>query len=266
VDETLEFYPVAPLSLVEMTHYGSFAFGLLDGLTLRANISFSQRQREQLTEGGVFYVTDADGLGDLEVSALYSIYQRGAYRAHLQGGVIVPTGAFDVTAPTPFSAEEEEALPYDMRPGGGTFAFLPGATVLVQNETSSLGAQVKGAIYFGKNDSEFAPGSRYQATGWAALRANDYFSVSARVDYQAWSGIQGADPLLDPQRDPGNDAYFLEGSRLYMPVGVNFVMPEGERFGGHRIGLEMVFPVHQKYDGPQLGADWGLVVGWEMTL
>lgn len=265
VDETHDFYPVAPISMVAMTHHVGIGYALRPNLTLRAEASFSQRQREQLTDADVFYVTDSDALGDLELTALYSIYDQGAYRAHLQAGALVPTGKFRGTAPTPFSNGGEEALPYEMRAGGGTFALLPGLTALVQNETSSLGAQVKGALYVGKNSSDFSPGSRYEATAWAAFRLNESFSFSGRVEYQSWSGIQGADPLLDPLRDPGNDAYFLEGSRAYLPVGVNFLMPPEGRFAGHRVALEWVFPVHQRYDGLQLGADWGMTLGWEMT-
>ena len=104
-----------------------------------------------------------------------------------------------------------------------------------------------------------------EATGWAAYRINEYFSVSARVDWQNWGGVRGADPRLDPLFDPGNDGYFLEGERVDLPIGVNFLMPAGTRFEGHRLSLEAIFPVHHEYEGPQLGADWGIIVGWQLA-
>jgi hypothetical protein len=42
-------------------------------------------------------------------------------------------------------------------------------------------------------------------------------------------------------------------------------MPEGNRFAGHRLSLEYVFPAVHNYDGGQLAADWGLIVGWQVV-
>jgi hypothetical protein len=70
---------------------------------------------------------------------------------------------------------------------------------------------------------------------------------------------------LDTARDPGNAAFFLEGERVDMPIGINFYLPEGARFGGQRLSLEAVFPLSHEYEGPQLGVDWGLVIGWHMA-
>jgi hypothetical protein len=80
-----------------------------------------------------------------------------------------------------------------------------------------------------------------------------------------WNGIEGADPQLDSTRDPGNAAYFLSGERLDVPVGINLYMPESSRFAGHRLAIEFIFPAHQEYDAPQLGANWGVVAGWQVV-
>ena len=264
-DETLEFYEVAPLSLTNQNHNFTVSVGATEHLTFMASMDYSMRSREQFTDGGVFYVTEADELGDLSLTGLYSIFDEGAYRAHIQLGALVPTGQDDVRRETPFSSPDEEALPYDMRPGGGTFALLPGISAQVQNEFGTVGAQVRGSIPFGTNNRDFTPGSTVHATGWAAYKINDFFSASARFSYQKWSGITGGDPDLDPARDPGNDAFFLEGSRLDIPVGVNVYLPEGTRFAGHRLSIEAIFPASHDYDGPQLGLVSGVMVGWQIV-
>ena len=263
LDETLELYPVAPLTLENLTHEVSIAFAPVGGFTLQANMAFSQRRREQYTAGGTFYVTDIEEVGDLEVYGLFSIFNESVYRAHLQLGALVPTGTSDVTAETPFSTPSEEPVPYDMRPGAGTFAILPGISAQAQNEYGSVGAQAKGTVFFGTNDQDYAPGDRMDVTGWGSYRANDHFSVSARLHYLAWRGIDGADARLDPDRDPGNNSYFLKGERVDLPVGLNFYLPRGSGLVGHRVSFEWIFPLHQEYDAPQLGADWGFVVGWQ---
>jgi len=261
--ETLDFYAVAPLSLENMTHEVGIAYGATEDLTVTARINYSQRRREQITVGGLFYVTDANNLGDLEITGLYNAYRQGPYRAHLQLGALIPTGTSDVQSETPFSTPNPEALPYDMRPGAGTFAVEPGLTAEAQNEVGSVGAQVRAVIRFGTNSLDYSLGNRYDTSLWAAYKINDFFSVSARAHFMKWNGIEGADPALDPARDPGNEAYFLSGNRLDIPVGFNLSMPEGTRFAGHRLALEFVFPAHPEYDGPQLGADWGISAGWQ---
>lgn len=261
--ETLGFYAVAPLTLANMMHEVGVEYGATEDFTISARINYSQRRREQVTAGGLFYVTDANNLGDLEVTGLYSAYRQGGYRAHIQLGALIPTGTSDVRAETPFSMPNEEALPYDMRPGAGTFGVEPGVTMEVQNEVGSVGGQVRATFRIGKNSLGYGLGNQYDANAWAAYKVNEFFSVSVRAHYLKWNGIEGADPSLDPARDPGNEAYYMSGNRVDVPVGLNLLMPEGTRFAGHRIALEAVFPVHKQYDGPQLGADWGFNVGWQ---
>ncbi len=265
LEVTLEFYQVAPLTLTNQTHTVSGAYGVTEDLTLFASIDFSQREREQLTVDNLFYVNEVRSLGDMTLLALYDFYDAGPIRAHAQFGSVLPTGSVDIVGETPFSSPDLEYLPYDMRPGTGTFALLPGMTVSVQNEHGSVGAQVGANIPLGDNSLGFAPGRRVTATGWGAYRINEYFSVSGRVLWQNWDGIDGADPFVDPQRDPGNDAFFLEGERIDVPVGLNFYMPEDSRFGGHRLAIEAIFPISHDYTGPQLGLDWGVTLGWQMV-
>lgn len=265
-DFWLDYYDVAPLSLRTQTHTLGLAFAPTSDLTLTANLGYSFRHREQLTSGGdIFYITESDEIGDLELTGLYRVYDQGPYRAHIQLGALIPTAPTDVTAQTPFSTPGEEALSYDMRAGAGVFGAMPGLTLLAQNEAGTVGAQVKGTFFFGTNDRDFAPGDLFEFNAWGAVLLNDYVSVSARAAYRSWGAIEGADPDLDAVRDPGNDGFFLSGSRLDIPVGVNLYMPEGTRFAGHRLSLEYVFPAVHSYDGGQLGADWGLIAGWQIV-
>ncbi len=49
-----------------------------------------------------------------------------------------------------------------------------------------------------------------------------------------------------------------------LPVGVSFVMPEASIIGGHELSLEAVYSMHHDYEGPQLGLDWGLNLGYRI--
>ncbi len=265
LDTTLDFYEQAPLTLANQTHNFSVSYGATEELTFIAGVDYSSRQREQLTTGGVFYVTESQFLGDVTVSGLYNFLNLGAYKAHVQMGATVPTGSIAIFAETPFSTPNIERMPYDMRPGAGTFSLLPGMTVQAQNEVASVGAQINGMIPVGTNDRDYSLGNSFNASAWAAYMFNEYISLSARVKWRNWGGIEGGDPDLDPDRDPGNDGFFLEGERIDLPIGVNFYLPEGSRFEGHRLSVEAIFPISHEYEGPQFGLDWGVVIGWQVV-
>jgi hypothetical protein len=77
---TLQLYPVVPLTLSQQTHVATFAWGLLEGLTLVGSAEFSIFEREQLTDTGILYITRIEALGDLTAAALYEVYRSGPYR------------------------------------------------------------------------------------------------------------------------------------------------------------------------------------------
>lgn len=270
LETALQFYHWAPRNLTTMEHTVEIAFAPTSDLTLLARMGYQQRERKQYSDDGVLSVASADDLGDLEITGLYGVFHDGPYRAHLQLGATIPTG------PTEARAPDGSALAYDMRAGSGTFAITPGLTLATQNDAGSVGAQVLGTFHLGTNDIGFAQGDRFEFNVWGAYRANRFFSVSGRLAYQNWKRIDGSDPELDALTntwltdydkgyDPGFEGYFLGGSRLDIPVGINLYMPDDSPLAGHRLSLEYIFPVSQKYDGPQLGADWGLVAGWQVV-
>jgi len=269
VATAMQSYTQVPLSSAYRTHYATVAFGVTDDLTLMFEGSYSQRERQQIAQtnvGNVVYTVRAHQLGDSRATALYQFFNKGAWRANLEAGALIPTGEINVFAETPLSNGAVVAMPYDMQIGAGTFAVLPGLTVQTQNEHASVGAQVRGTFYFGTNSNHYRLGNRYFMTGWAALPISSYFSVSARVAWQKWDRIDGANPSLAAGFDPENDVYYLSGQRVDIPVGINFIMPEASRFAGQRLSLEAVFPVYHKFDGAQLGMDWGLNLGWRLEM
>lgn len=267
LDQSLQQFPYAPRTMVNETHELTLAFAPSSTLTLSAHMTYSQRTRDVwYSQNSTLYYqrTHVNELGDLAVSALYSVFRQGAYRAHVQLGALIPTGAYDPTAQTVFSGTGQGPLPYAMRAGAGTFAVVPGMTMLAQNKYGSVGAQVRGTFYVGNNNSGFAPGNVYEVTGWAAYRLNQYFSISGRIQYQRWNAVKGADPSVISYmaQDPGYDGDYAKGHSLQVPVGLNIYLPQGLHLGGNRLFIEYLPTASQSYEGYHLGADWGLVLGW----
>lgn len=266
LNESLQYYTVVPLTMVNQTHELTLAFAPTSTLTLSAHMTYSQRVRDALNAANdTIYETQSKGLGDLTVSALYSVYHQGAYRAHIQLGGIFPTGADNPTGETVFSPTVPESLPYDMRTGAGVYGILPGMTMLAQNAHGSVGAQVRGTFYIGTNSVGVAPGNAYEVTGWAAYKLNDFFSISGRMAYRRWDAMKGMDPSVAAYvgQDPGYNPYYAKGYSLQVPLGLNIYMPQGLHLGGNRLFVEYLRTVSQYYQGPHLGGNWGIVVGWD---
>jgi hypothetical protein len=265
LETTLDVYDDAPLNLSDIRHHVRIAYGITDNLTIMARGEFAVLERATIANNGLLR-TGVNDFGDVHAGLMYSIYSSGPYRLQLEAGGVIPTGASTTYADTTAAQTGTETpLPYDMRPGGGTFAATGGISGTVQNEWGSLGAQFRLRANLGQNDAGFTPGDQYLANGWAAYNINQSISVSAGVRWENWDNIDGGDDRLNQFGDPHNNGGILAGQRASMPVGINLMMPEDSRLAGHRLSLEAVYALHHDYEGPQLGLDWGVNVGWTVA-
>jgi hypothetical protein len=271
VSQVLSLFDVAPSEMVTRGFAMDLAYGVTDRVTLTATGVFAQKTMDHLAalEGQsnsfLYYQTEASGLQDFKVNALYDVLSRGDMRFHVHGGVSLPVGSIDTDDVTPFSDPAATQLPYHQQLGSGTFDLMPGFTFNIQNERASLGLQSKATIRMGENDRGWTLGDVYEANLWAGLKANHWVSASLGVRYSSWGNVEGFDEDLDPNESPEHNTLTQAGTRVDLPVGINFIMPEGQ-FQGHRLGVEFIFPIHQDLDGPQLKHNWSIVAGWSMDI
>lgn len=265
----LQLFDKAPISRSDIVHNVRLRMGVTDDLTLIARGGFAVLERETTTANSLIRVA-VHQFTDAEVGALYNLYGEGPWRMHAQLGAIIPAmignTTYGATSPT-----ASGPLPYDMRTSGGTFAAVGALTGSAQNEVGSVGAQMRAHINIGSNNAGsgvggegYTLGDRFQANGWAAYNFNDNLSVLVGIRWQNWDNIEGFDARLDRMADPHNEGGTLAGQRVMLPVGVNLVMPEESIIGGHEFSLEAVYSTHHDYEGPQLGLDWGLNLGYRI--
>ena len=157
---------------------------------------------------------------------------------------------------TPESFGESVVLPYPQQIGSGTIDIKPSATFEAQNEHGTFGARVWGVTRIGENDRDYALGDRFGGTAWFSPRFNDHFSGSVRFRWETWGDIRGFDPELDPLDDQQAFPLTQGGSRLDVPIGLNFY-PANGGMAGVRTSREFIFPVRHDLNGPQMGMDWG---------
>lgn len=89
----------------------------------------------------------------------------------------------------------------------------------------SWGAQARAIIHTGTNDVGYTLGDSMNLTSWVARKLNANFSVSGRVNFNAWSGYDGVqnngmfefNPKMASPTDPEN----FGGTRTDLLIGLN---------------------------------------------
>lgn len=229
-------------------------------LTLMGMLPFLQMEMNHLARVGTEFTTESAGIGDVRIVGLYTVARPDRQRLIVQFGASMPTGSIDEKDVTPASAPNNARLPYPMQVGSGTFDLLPGVTYLGQTNEWSWGAQATATVRLGKNDNEYRFGNEGQVTAWGARRLSNAFGVSGRILGSIVSDVVDADPDLNPMMVPTAAAELQSGGRIDSGLGINAVVPSGQ-LHGLRVALELLVPLYQDVDGPQLGLDPYVIVG-----
>lgn len=263
----LQLYDNAPISRSDIVHQVRVGYGLNDQVTLVARAGWAVLERETTTQNSLIRV-GVNKPTDVEVGALVDVYSTGPYRMLAQVGAVVPTFAGNTTygATTPTTTGP---LPHDMRTSGGSFGVVGGLAGSMQNEVGSIGAQFRFRVNITENTAGsmgYTPGDVYEANGWVGYNVNDNVSILTGIRWQNWDNVDGMDDRLDPGQDPHNVGGMLAGQRVILPVGVNLLMPTGSILSGHTLAFEAMYAVHHDYEGPQLGLDWGINVGYVLPV
>lgn len=260
--EVLSNYMVTPTDMEMHMHMLGFMFAQSDSLTLMAMVPFTEVSMNHLTRAGTTFKTRASGLGDIQVAGLWKLLDGRTHRAHLNMGMSLPSGSIDERDDTPAGAQSK--LPYPMQLGSGTVDLRPGVTYSGELDRVSWGTQALGTVRLGENDNDYTLGDRFDTSVWGAYAANDWVSGSLRIAWQRWGNIDGADPDLNPMMIPTADPDLRGGERWDLGIGVNFYVPSGS-LEGFRLASEVLIPLSQDLDGPQLETDVALVFGAQMT-
>ena len=257
-------YAVVPTDMDTNMHMFGMMYAPADWVTLMAMVPYIDKSMDHQTGGGALFETNASGVGDFKLSALWPLLRN--VKGHdfaLQTGLSFPTGSIrekDFIPP----AGAVQRLPYPMQLGTGTYDVTLGGTYMGYKGAASWGGQVLGVIRPGENDNNYTVGNRYHITGWFMWDWVRWMGTSLRLDWQQWMNYDGADPLLNPAIIPTADPKLRAGRQLDILVGANFALPFVTKWlRGQRLAIEAGFPLYRNLDGPQLERDWRVIVGWQ---
>jgi hypothetical protein len=263
-EAVLEDYPVTPTRMPMRMHMLGLMYAPSDRVTLMGMLPILDVEMEHRTRAGGSFTTSSSGVGDATITAMIVVLDRNRQKVHLMAGLGLPTGSIDETGVTPASDPDAVALPYPMQTGSGTLDARPGITYLGQTDVLSWGAQATADLPLGENDRGYTVGSRYDGTGWVAVRWGPWASTSLRIDGSVQGDYSGADASLNASMVPTADPELRDGTRVDLLAGLNLSVPRGP-LAGHRVAVEAGFPAYQDLDGPQLERDWVLVAGWQFA-
>jgi len=252
-------YMVAPTKMTMGMHMLGAMYAPTDRLTLMAMVNFIDTDMDHVTAMGGAFSTSTSGLGDISVGGLYRLHYVENSNSHINLGLSLPTGSIDETGVTPASAPNETQLPYPMQLGSGSYALNAGYTYNQFHDSWSWGGQFKGKIQLNDNDRDYKLGARLTASAWAAKPITERLSLSARLEWQDWADIDGADAALNAAMVATADPSLRAGTRIDAGFGVNWITKPSQHTS-FRLAAEYLTPVHQDLDGPQLGTDHSLML------
>ena len=264
VSPTGDDFRIAPTSMPMTMHMFGVMHAPTAKLTVMLMVPFISMEMDHVTRPGGAFSTSSSGIGDISLTALYSLAMFGDQKVLFNGGVRVPTGSIEAMDVTPASAPNETLLPYPMQLGSGTVDLMPGLTYLGQVSDWSWGGQGRAVIRVGENDQDYKLGNRLEGTFWGARKLSRAFSVSIRLDATTWGDIDGAAAAFEgPVAMRMVPTVFTDlrgGTRLDAGIGVNSSVFKGS-LKGLRFAVEALMPAYQDLHGPQLETDWTVTSG-----
>ena len=255
----LERFLTAPTDMTMQMHMAMVMYAPTNKLTLMTMLPYIKMSMGELHRDSTRSTERSDGIGDLELRGLYSLYslKNLRHRVLANFGVGFPTGSVSKRDP------EGMRMEYPMQIGSGTFSLLPGFTYLGQVLPWGWAADFGATVRIGRNDVGYRLGNRYQASVSIAREFAKWVSLSAGARGEVWENIDGTDSLLDPTDEPTKDANLQGGKRLSALMGIT-CHPQKGLFKNQHFHVLGEVPVVQSLDGPQLKRSWTIRAGWQL--
>lgn len=274
---------VTPTDMTMEMHMFGVMYALTDEATVMFGLPYIIKDMNHQIGGpaafplrGQTFNTRTEGVGDAKLTLLYKIWEGNRQNLIFNAGVSLPTGSIDErdNIPLPPPNGSNPVLPYPMQLGSGSFGIMPGFTYNGQTDWLSWGGQALGTLWLNDNSADYRLGDSFLGTAWVAKPWTDWVSTSFRLAYNLWGNIDGADarigqnaPVPGFRSVPTAQPDLRGGQRLDVLFGANFDLPVPDSWpiGSNRLAVEGGFPAYQKLDGPQLGVDWQITAGWQMS-
>lgn len=256
VDEAIASgnYDTVPTEWEVQVHHLSLLWSPADRVALSVVIPLVELDMQHAGEAPLHTF----GIGDMKLGVFGRFMEKGSEKIDVGLALGVPTGSVSENGPLVAGSRRQ---PYPMQPGGGTWSLEPVITYGGQHGAASWGFQLGSAFNFGHNREGWRHGIQWGFSGWGVWNLTDWIRTSVRIGYAKWNNVNGRDARLPvPALSPTQDPYRQSGMRLDLGPGVDLRVPG---LPGQRLAFEMLWPIFEDLQGPQLAQDWRLTAGWQ---
>jgi len=251
--DALAAYDTVPTEQVINRHLFGVMYAPRDRFTFALSLPYIENEVE-VSDGVSNHQWRTRGIGDAQLLFLIPFVQKGQEKTHVRVGMSFPTGSIFETD------EDGTRLPYAMQLGSGTWDVQWAITYTGAHKRLSWGSQFEGLYRIGTNEIGYRLGTDYLASIWMTGSLIEWVSISGRFVWNRLGNIHGVDPTLDKTLNPLNDNMKRGGTRLKIGPGMNILLPI---FGGQRLAMEVVIPLYEDLDGPQLSQKVTFTAGWQ---
>jgi hypothetical protein len=198
-----------------------------------------------LMSGSMAHDMKTSGLGDVSLTALYSIINSSVHHVFLSGGLSIPTGSVQDKGEGG-SMYENKRYPYMMQQGSGTWDVKPAVTYTYKRDKLMASTQLVSTIRTGYNAVGYRLGNELSFNNWLAYQWTPWLSTSLRGEIVQIGSIKGNDPGLYAYTEPAANPLNYGGTTAVLYAGINtFFLTK------NKIGIEAGLPVYQKSNGIQ---------------
>ena len=194
------------------------------------------------------FSTQTTDFSSFSISSLIKIKETKAYKLHIEVGLEKSIGPNDVEGEilNPMSMKMNARFPYSMQIGDKSTALISAMTFTKRDRDWSYGSQIKNKQAISKKAWNF--GNSLALNIWISNDLSDQLSLSLRGSFLYQDSLEGRDPKIMAPVQTSNPKNY--GGKTYeVAIGVNRLLKIGS---GNSIGLELVIPIKQKLNGPQM--------------
>ena len=257
-------YMNSPLSMRMDMHMFGAMYAPSNKFTLMIMTSYLEKEMKQQRmpmAGSSRFDVNSSGMGDTRITGLVNLYHKKSFKTHLGLGISLPTGSIDKRDNTP--ASQNARLGYSMQNGSGTYD-----TFFFINNINSFGRFKVGEQFLvkinasGKNSKNYNYGDNFDTTFWSSFRWINNLSTSIKINYNYQKTMEGSDNEMNPRMSPAMDSSNKGHQRFNLGLGMNLIN-NNTFLKNHRLGIEGVFPLFQKYNGLQMRETFRVMIGWQ---
>lgn len=248
-------YMMAPTDMSMDMHMLMGMYAQSDNLSWMVMLNYLNNSMNMIAMTGDRSSMKATGPGDLELAAMYKIYNRESAQLLANLGISLPTGSIT-------QSNAQGTLPYSMQLGSGTYDLKPSITYRNSYDQWSWGLQTSYTYRIGKNGQGYTLGNRAEAQTWLKFNLAKNTSFSGRLTISDWQGISGSDTgitMMQRNMSPAFDALNSGGRHLDASIGVNHMLGKS-----HMLGVAYGIPLYQNLDGLQMKAKQMFSFSWQL--